>query len=129
MQIALIGVKPVVSDVITGTLKQVINNELSIYTMERAENDWAFIADYDVIVVNLNSSKEPVKILLKTIREVSDSVKIIGIHSYSNKKLIVQLMEAGLDAYIEQNQVNNQLSETIESLINESVDKNSISSK
>lgn len=117
MQIALIGVKPVVSDVITGTLKQVINNELSIYTMERAENDWAFIADYDVIVVNLNSSKEPVKILLKTIREVSDSVKIIGIHSYSNKKLIVQLMEAGLDAYIEQNQVNNQLSETIESLI------------
>lgn len=122
MQIALIGVKPVISNVITGSLKQLPDSELSIYTMEQVEDDWAFITDYDVVVINLNASHKPVKALLKTIKEVSSSTKIIGVHSYSNRKLIDQLMDSGLDAYIEQNQVNAQLPDTIKRLNNHSID-------
>jgi DNA-binding NarL/FixJ family response regulator len=122
MQIALIGVKPVISNVITGSLKQLQDSELSIYTMEQVEDDWAFITHYDVAVINLNASHIPIKTLLKTIREVSNSTKIIGVHSYSNKKLIDQLFDSGLDAYIELNQVNAQLPDTIKRLSKHSID-------
>jgi DNA-binding NarL/FixJ family response regulator len=119
MQIALVGVKPVLSNVITGALKNIQDSELFIYTMEQAEKEWSFIHDFDIIVLNLNASSTPVKTLLHTLREVSAKTKIIGIHNYSNKKLIAQLMDSGLDAYIELNHVNGQLSDTIKSLVNE----------
>ncbi len=57
-------------------------------------------ADRDLVIVDLSSLDSPAPEFIQQLKEAEWTDKILGLHIYSNARLVKSLMEAGLDGYV-----------------------------
>jgi len=99
--IFIISDKEVRSEIIRQLLKNINSGAKHISTLNTNQlNNLDKSSDNDLFIVDLSSADKPSGLIIKMIKSLRPSSKIIVLHIYRSSKLINPLYEMGINGYL-----------------------------